>query len=252
MMIFNRPMLIIDVETTGTDPVKDRIVELGVICLYPNAKQVRWTGRFNPGMPIPKEASDIHGITDADVAGSPAFSVAAPSLSRTFSGKDIAGYSLWRLDLPIVDEELRRCGFKLDLSAARVIDSFGIFSKKEPRKLADAVRKFCGREHDGAHGAMADAEATKDVLFAQLMAYEDLREMSLEELAAFSDVATNKRADLAGKLHSDSEGFLCFAFGKHRGERVRDRVDYAEWMLSKDFPGSTCECLRAELEGGAS
>lgn len=251
-----RPLAFLDLEATGLDCVADRILEIGVVVLHPDGQAKSWRQSFNPGFPIPAASTEIHGITDEMVAGCPPFSDFAAKILAGLSGKDIAGYNLWRLDLPLLDTELRLCGLKLDLTGVQVIDAFGIFSKKEPRKLEDAVRKYCGREHTGSHGAAADAAATRDVLMGQLAMYGDLAAMDLESLANFSRIGDYKYADLAGKLYYDAEGFVCYAFGKNKGTRVIDEPGFAEWCLRQrnpGFPGSTCEVLLEELrkmEGG--
>lgn len=243
-----RPLCFLDLESTGVDPVKDRIVELGVVVLHPDGQRTQFCKRFNPGIPIPKEATEIHGITDAMVADCPPFATLARGILAGLQNKDIGTYNGRRLDLPLLDEELRRCRLKLDLTGVHVIDCFGIFSKKEPRKLEDAVRRYCGREHDGAHGAGADAEATLDVFLGQLAAHEDIAAMDLAGMASFSQISEQKYADLAGKLYFDAEGFICYAFGKRKDQRVKDEPGYADWMLNKaDFPGSTCDVLRGIL-----
>lgn len=241
-----RPIASIDIESTGVDPVKDRIIEFAAAVLNPDGSRSRWCQRFNPGVPIPAEATAIHGITDADVADLPPFADFARRIVRALSGKDIAGYNLRRFDLPILDEELRRAGLKLDLTGIEVIDCFGIFSKKEPRKLEDAVRRYCGREHVGAHGAGADADATLDVFAGQLEAYSDLG-ATVAEIAAFSRLSEKTEADIAGKLYRDPDGDVCYAFGKHKDAKVREFPGYAYWMLDREFPGSTREVLEAEL-----
>lgn len=242
-----RPIAFLDVESTGVDPVKDRIIEIGVVVLSETGKGAEWVQRFNPGMPIPADSTEIHGITDADVADKPPFSDFAHKIARGFIGKDLAGYNLRRLDLPIIDEELRRCRLKLDLTGVHVIDSFGIFSKKEPRKLEDAVRRYCKREHEGAHGAASDASATLDVFLAQVEEYEDLRGMAIDKIAEFSRMGEQVYADIAGKLYFDKDGDVCYAFGKYKDAKVKDQPGYADWMISKDFPGSTCEVLKSVL-----
>lgn len=247
-MNLQRPITFLDIEATGLDPVEDRIVEFSMCLLMPDLKKKIFSQRFNPGMPIPAETTAIHGITDADVADCPAFSAVAPKIVKALEGKDIAGYNLYRLDLPMLDEELRRCGLRLDLTGVHVIDCFGIFSKKEGRKLEDAVRKFCGREHANKHGARGDAIATAEVFLGELEAYPDLKDMDLGELAKFSQVNEHGVADLAGKLYIDGDGDVAFAFGKCKGRKVRDEQSFASWMLSKDFPKSTKEVLLAELE----
>ena len=249
-MRFQRPVVSIDIESTGVNPVEDRIVEFAASVLMPDMTRKKYVQRFNPGIPIPAESTAIHGITDEMVADCPPFSDHAAEILRALSGKDLAGYNLLRMDLPMLDTEMRRCGLKLDIAGVRIIDCFQIFSKKEPRRLEDAVRRYCGREHTGAHGALADAEATVDILLGQMVEYDDLRAMNLDELAAFS-AGDRKIADLAGKMYRDADGDLRYAFGKARDVKVKDDPGFAHWMLrctSPPFPGSTVEILTAYME----
>lgn len=247
-MKIDRPIAFIDIESTGVDPVKDRIIEFAAVVLYVDGTRSRWSQGFNPGIPIPAAATEIHGFSDADVADCPPFADFVKKIAAGLRGKDIAGYNLRGMDLPMLDEELRRAGLKLELEGVRIIDAFGIFSKKVPRKLEDAVRRYCDREHDGAHGAAADAEATLDVLLGQLKAYPDLEAMKVDELAAYSQISEKRFADVAGKLYTDADGDVCYAFGKHKDQKVKAEPSYAEWMLSKDFPGSTRDVLTAVLD----
>lgn len=251
MLTLTRPLVTIDTETTGTDPVKDRIIEFGCTVLHPDGSRTKWEQRFNPGSHIPDESTAVHGITDADVADKPPFSEFAVKIHRALQGKDIAGYSLRLLDLPILDEEFRRCGMKLDITGVHVIDAAGIFFKKEPRDLTAAVAKYCGRDHADAHGAGADAEATLDVLIGQMAAYEDVGAMDLADLAALSIRGDKQPADLAGKFYRDADGDLRYAFGKCRDVKVRDDVGFGYWMMrqtSPPFPGNTCDVLQEELD----
>lgn len=249
-MKLERPIAFFDVETTGVDPMKDRIIEFGVSVLLPDGNtSAPWVKRFNPGCPIPLEATEVHGITDADVVNCEPFEQYAGMILAGFKGKDIGGYNLRAFDIPLLDEELRRCGLKLDLTGIQVIDCCGIFRKKAPRKLEDAVFKYCGRDHEGAHGAGADAKATLDVFLGQMRAHEDLDLMTLTELATFSQAAEVRYADLACKLYYDADGDICFAFGKNKDHKVKHDKSYAEWMLRSDFPGSTLDALRGILDG---
>ena len=247
-MNLSRPLCVLDTETTGVDPARDRIIEFGCVVLRPDGGRVEFSQRFNPGIPIPKEASDVHAITDEMVKDCPPFSAFAQKIHRGLSGKDIAGYNLRRLDLPIIDEELRRCDLRLDLSGAKIIDAAGIFFNKEKRRLEDAVLKYCGRSHNDAHGAGADAVATLEVLLGQLKMYDDLSVMELSDLAAFSQMGDAQYADLAGKLYRDDAGALRYAFGKSKDCRVKDEPGFGYWMMGRDFPGHTIEVLQAELK----
>jgi DNA polymerase-3 subunit epsilon len=242
-------VVFIDCETTGLSLEEDQIIELGMVCVVDGARR-SWTRRFKINVPIKPEATAVHGIADADLADEKPFSAYAPHIARAIAGKHLAGYNLRRLDLPMLDAALRESGFKIDLTGVCVLDAAGIFFKREPRALADAVRRYCGREHDGAHGAAADAEATLDVLMGQLRAYPDLDALSLADLAAYSRLSETKPADLAGKLCYDNQDRLCYDFGKHRGKPVLSEPGYALWMInatSPGFPASTCEFLEREL-----
>jgi DNA polymerase-3 subunit epsilon len=243
-----RPIVFLDIESTGVDPVHDRIVELGMVAYLPDGQRVPWSKRFNPEMPIPPASTEVHGITDEDVKDCPLFADYAGKVARSIAGKDLAGYNPWRMDLPMLDEELRRAGHKLDLTGVRVIDCFGIFSKKEPKKLEDAVRKYCGREHDGAHGALADAAATLDVFLGQIGMYPELAAMELGSIADFSRIQDNPYIDVAGKLYRDKDGDARYAFGPQRDKKVSDEPGFGHWMLNKDFPESTREALMAEFD----
>jgi DNA polymerase-3 subunit epsilon len=253
MLKLTRPAVVLDIEATGPEPETDRIVEIGVVVIEPDGGRREWTQRFNPGMPIPQEATDIHGITDADVADCPPFSKWATRIRAALLNRDLIGYNLWRFDLVILDEELRRCGFSLNMDGIAVIDVCNIFMKKEPRDLTAAVKKFCDYDHESAHSAVADASATLDVLNGQLAHYPDLAEMDLETLAAFSRRDEDKKlADLAGKLFYDKNGDLRYNI-RNKGKKdvlVWDDPGFGYWMLRSNFPESTKEFLNQFLNGG--
>lgn len=249
-MTLTRPLLFLDLETSHLDPMQARIIEIGCSVLHPDGsiKPNGWSTRLNPGVPIPIEASAIHGITDADVADCPPFLSIAPTLLARMAGKDLAGFNLRRYDLPVLDEEMRRCGLRLDLTGVQVIDAYGLYCKTDRRDLSSYIEKYAGRAHDGAHGAAADVAGTLDGLLGQLAAYRELSEMRLDELAAHS-LLGEQPADIAGKLYRDKDGDLRFGFGKNQGGRVVDYADYCRWMLEKgQFPGSTLDCIREELD----
>jgi DNA polymerase-3 subunit epsilon len=243
MLQLTRPLCSIDLETTGTDPVEDRIVEFGADILEPTGERRTWSMRFNPGIPIPPEATAAHGIRDEDVRDCPPFSEWAIRIWNGLQEKDLVGYNLQRFDLVMLDEEFRRCGLCLDLEGVKVIDCFSIFQKKEPRSLADAVRKYCGREHEGAHGAQADSSAVVDVLAGQIASYEDLGAMGIDALAEFCQ-DDRKYLDLARKIYLGPDGTARYAFGKHKDCPVLEHRDFVRWMKRKGtFPGSTMEAL---------
>ncbi len=241
-------MAVIDIESTSTEVIEARIIEFAVTVIEPDMAVSIWSCLCNPGVPIPPAAIAIHGYTNEMVKDWPPFSEFAAKIWRGLQGKDIGGYNVRRYDLPLLDEELRRCGMALDMTGVRVIDAFGIYSKKDPRSLSDAVRKYCNREHDDAHGAVADSKATADVLFGQLEAHPDIAEMDMDALAAYSRTSEFDYVDLAGKLYRDAEGVLRFGFGKHKDKPVMFQLEYVHWMIEKaNFPGSTIEVLEDEL-----
>ena len=253
MPTLSRAMVAWDMESTGIDPVLDRIVQLGVTVLDPDGTRRRWETLINPVMPIPQSASEIHGIADTHVASAPKFRDIAGKFLAGLAGKDMLLYNGRRLDLPILDEELRRCGLRLNLEGVRVIDAFTIFQKREPRDLSAFVQRYAGRDHSGAHGAAADAEGTLDGYLGMLAEYEDLRLMTLDQQAQHSmygDDPDRAPADLAGKLYSKG-GEIYFAFGKAKDKSVAEEPGFAQWILrcgDPPFPGSTCDVLRAELK----
>lgn len=247
-MNITRPLIFIDIEGTGTDPATDRIVEFALVKLYPDGKSKERCARFNPGIPIPEEAIAIHGITDAMVADCPPFSKAAPALMTWLRGCDLAGYNLLNYDVPLLWEEFYRAGIEWDLTDTQIIDVGNIFKKKEQRTLSAAVKFYCDREHEGAHGALSDSQATAEVLKGQRGRYEDLREMSVAQLAEFSRLEDSPRIDLAGTLVRDSEGFAVYTHKRVRGVRLADDEGYAYWMLKQSFSQNTLFHVRAELE----
>lgn len=250
-MNFTKQILSFDVESTGVDSEVDRIIELGASVMLPDGtfKHRALNRRFNPGIPIPEAATAVHHITDADVKDCPPFSSVAHKIQALFKGKDIVGFNLRRLDLPLLDSELRRCDLKLELdSDCRIIDAFGLYTKKNPRTLSDYIKAYTGEDHADAHGAGADADGTLRGLLGQLKAYPDLDSMTIEMLADYSLLGDNKPVDLAGKLFRDKDGDVVYGFSKNRGVKVRDDPGFAHWILDRGFPGSTKDALLAELK----
>ncbi|MDE6134634.1 MAG: 3'-5' exonuclease [Muribaculaceae bacterium] len=235
-----RPIVFFDLETTGTNISKDRIVEISIIKLMPDGRVFEKTRRINPEMPIPAEATAIHHITDEDVANEPTFRQIASSLSQLISGCDIAGFNSNRFDIPVLDAEFERAGLDFDLSKARFIDVQTIYHKKEPRTLVAAYKYYCGKELDGAHSALADTRATMEVLMAQLDKYDDLP----SEVSALSEYASaNRNVDIVGRLIYDDNGREIINFGKYKGQVAQDVLardpGYYSWIMQGDFPRST-------------
>ena len=239
-----RPIVFFDLETTGVDVVNDRIVELCMVKLLPDGSRITGTRRFNPLMPIPAEASAVHGITNEDVKDCPTLADRAVQIAQFFEGCDLAGYNSNRFDIPLLVEELARNGVHIPTDDIKMVDVQSIFYKKEPRTLVAAVQKYCGKDLEDAHSAEADVLATIDVLEAQLEYYDDLPD-TVEELAEYSKMSNN--LDLAGKVGLNDEGVAIFTFGKHMGAEVKKvfKTDpsYYNWIIKSNFTANTKSVL---------
>ena len=231
-----RPLAFIDLETTGINILSDRIVEISVLKVFPNSDEEWMTTRVNPEMPIPKKASSIHGILDADVAESPKFRDIAKKLAAFLEGSDLAGYNANKFDIPVLAEEFLRVNIDFDFRRRRYVDVQVIFHKKEQRTLSAAYLFYCRKELAGAHGAKADTQATFDILKAQLDRYSDL-ENDVEKLADYSSY--NNTADFVGRIVFDEDGKEVFNFGKYKGKLVekvlKDDPSYYSWMMNGEF-----------------
>jgi DNA polymerase-3 subunit epsilon len=180
-----RPLVVFDIEATGLSTSKDRIVELSMLKVHPDGREESWTERFNPEMPIPEEAAEIHGIRDADVADKPTFAQRAKAVQAFIEGCDLAGYNVQYFDLPMLVEEFLRADMGYD-GPEHCIDAMRIFMKMEPRTLVAALKFYCGKELDDAHSAEADTRATWDVLQGQMQHYGTQLPQDVSELAKFS------------------------------------------------------------------
>ncbi len=244
-LFFDRPIAFFDIESTGSDPAKDRIVSLCVVTLCGTVRS-KESWLFNPGVQMSGEVVAIHGITNEMVKDCPAFSgQTAREVYAAFDGSDLGGFNLLNFDVPMLWEEFHRAGITWDLNGVRIVDVGNIFKKKEERTLSAGVRFYCGREHDGAHSASGDVDATIDVLAAQLDRYADLGVMPVADLARFSRF--EDRVDLAGKLVRNGAGEIVYGFGKYMGLRVLDERGFAQWMLSKDFSENIKKAVRSIL-----
>lgn len=239
-----KPIVFFDLETTGIDVTKDRIVEISLIKVLPSGEEIEKTRRINPGIPIPAEATAVHHISDEDVANEPMFKQIARSLANELTGCDLAGYNSNRFDIPMLDQEFQRAGVKFDFSKARFVDVQTIFHKKEQRTLVAAYRFYCGKELDGAHSANADTRATLEVLKGQLDKYDDLPN-DIEELAKFS--MQNRNVDFMGRMIYNDKDEEVINFGKYKGQLVREVLtkdpSYYDWIMKGDFAQNTKDCL---------
>lgn len=245
-----RPIVALDLETTGVNPETDRIVELTITRYTPSTGLVSGLEtRLNPLMPIPAESSAIHGITDADVAGCLTFKAVSARVFDLLHGVDLVGFNHRRFDTRVLAVQLAACGLPNPMAEARTIDASVIFQKREPRTLEAAVKFFCGREHEGAHGTTADVVATLEVLLAQLDRYDDLPR-SIDALDALG--RDPSWIDREGKI-AWKGGRACINFGKYAGVELAHLVKVDQgfllWLLGRDFPADTKTIVRAALRG---
>jgi DNA polymerase III subunit epsilon len=244
-LTLQRPIVFFDLETTGVDIAKDRIVQIAALRLSPDGREEIRTRLINPGIPIPAAATAIHGITDATVAGEPRFADLARGIADFFGGADIAGFNSNRFDLPLLVEEFGRCAIAFPAEGTKLVDVQTIYHRKEERTLSAAYRFYCEGTLEHAHDAEADVRATLEVFRRQLDRYEDLG-TTVDEIHAFCN--SDAIVDFGRKLIRNERGEIIYAFGKNRGKPVMADPEYAEWMLRGDFPESTKTVLRALLK----
>ena len=241
-----KPICFFDLETTGINISKDRIVEISILKIHPDGKEDTKTWLVNPEMLIPAEVIAIHGISDADVADKPTFKELSKEIYSIIKDSDLGGFNSNRFDIPLLAEELLRADIDFDMKNSQSVDVQTIFHKMEQRTLSAAYKFYCDKNLDDAHSAEADTKATYEVLKAQLDRYEDL-ENDTKFLAEFS--SRKKFADFAGFLIFNKKDEECFSFGKHKGKRVVDVLDkepgYFGWLLNADFPLYTKKVLTA-------
>ncbi|CDE65057.1 MAG: 3'-5' exonuclease [Parabacteroides sp.] len=238
------PLVFFDLETTGIDIVKDRIIEISYVKVFPNGKEESKTMRINPGMPIPPASTAIHGITDDDVKDCPLFKNVAKQLAAQIEGCDLAGYNSNRFDIPLLAEEFLRAGVDIDLTRRKFIDVQTIFYKMEQRTLAAAYKFYCQKSLENAHTAAADTMATYEVLKAQLDRYPELKN-DVTFLSEFSSFTNN--VDFAGRMVYNEKNQEVFNFGKYKGRLVEEVLKqepaYYSWMMNGDFPLNTKQKL---------
>jgi len=238
------PLAVIDLETTGIDVVRDRIVEIAVLKVTPDGNQDMKIRRINPEMPIPPESTAIHGITDDDVKDAPTFKEVAKSLANFIEGCDFAGFNSNRFDFPLLAEEFLRAEVDIDLKKRKFIDVQTIFHKMEKRTLGAAYKFYLDKDLENAHSAGADTMATYEILCAQLDRYSELK----NDVAFLSEFSSfNRNVDYLGRIVLDDNGVETFNFGKHRGKSVvevlKKEPSYYSWMMNGDFPLYTKKVL---------
>jgi len=240
----NRPICFFDLETTGIDVAKDRIVEISIFKVYPNGNKESKTWLVNPTNPIPPQSTAVHGISDEKVANEPTFKELASQVHNMIKDSDLAGYNSDRFDIPLLAEELLRAEVDFDMKSRVSVDVQTIFHKKEERTLSAALKFYCGTNLENAHSAEADTMATYEILKAQLDRYDDLD----NDMKWLSEFTTRKKSvDFAGFIALNNEGKEIFTFGKNKGQLVEDVLEkepgYYGWIQGADFPLYTKKVL---------
>lgn len=240
----NRPICFFDLETTGIDVGKDRIVEIAIVKIYPNGTKESKTWLVNPTIPIPAHATAVHGITNEKVANEPTFKELANQIHNMIKDSDLAGFNSDRFDIPLLAEEMLRAEVDFDMKNRVSVDVQTIFHKKEERTLSAAYKFYCNESLENAHSAAADTMATYEILKAQLERYSDLE----NDMKVLSEYTTRKKSvDFAGFIALDADGREIFTFGKHKGALVEEVLDkepgYFGWIQNADFPLYTKKVL---------
>jgi len=245
-----KPLCFFDLETTGIQITKDRIVQIAVVKLSPDGTQQKCNYLVNPGISIPKEISEIHGITDEMVRECPTLDAYAEEIIAFFGDADLEGYTSNKFDIPFLVEVFYRVGTPFPMENRSFVDVQNIFHKMEQRTLAAAYQFYCGKTMENAHNALYDAEVTMEVFVSQMDKYPTLP----NDVAPLSDFTRNSplgMVDFAGRLARNAKNEVMYNFGKHKGKTVEEILKiepgYYGWMLEADFPFQTKDCLRVEV-----
>ena len=261
-LITKRPLVFFDLETTGTNVINDRIVEISIVKISPDGSREVKTRRLNPEMHIPEEASAVHGIYDKDVENEPTFRQISQSLYIYLEDCDLGGYNIVKFDVPVLVKEFSRAGLQFSLENRRIIDAYNLYCKMEPRTLSAAYKRFCGKSLEDAHSAEADTLATVEVFEAELERYSAMAKEDIPE-----DVEFAKDLDVLHKLCNpvipdaiDPEGKFrwkgdeaVIGFGKNSGIPLRqiavDNPEFLRWILRADFSQDVKQIAQNALKG---
>ena len=242
----NRPIVFFDLETTGVNIVKDRIVEISILKIFPNGNKESKTWLVNPTIEIPNEVIAIHGITNEKIANEPTFDDLHKEILNLIEDCDLGGYNSNKFDIPLLAEEFLRCGIDFSMKNIKTVDVQNIFHKLEKRTLSAAYKFYCNKELVDAHSAEADTIATYEILLAQIDKYSEL-ENNIDFLSNFSSIG-NKRLDIAGFLRMNENNEPSITFGKYKGKTLKEVYDinpgYFSWINNAEFPLYTKKILK--------
>jgi len=246
------PICFFDLESTGINISKDRIIEIAVIKIFPNGERAVKTNRINPGMPIPSSSTAIHGISDSDVKNAPPFKEVAKEYANFIEGADLGGFNILKFDLPLLVEEFLRAGVEFDYERKKIIDAQRIFHLMEKRTLSAAYKFYCHADLNEAHSAEADTNASFEVVLAQVEKYQNQDVTDglgnkigsiKNDVDTLSKLSVSDMVDLAGRMIKTSSGEIVFNFGKHKSKPVlqvlREEPSYYDWILNSDFSQDT-------------
>ena len=241
-----KPIIFFDLETTGVNIVKDRIVEISILKIFPNGNKESKTWLVNPTIPIPQETIDIHGITNEKVEKEPKFKEIYEDVLALIKDCDLAGYNSNKFDIPLLAEEFLRCEYDFSINNINTIDVQNIFHKLEQRTLSAAYKFYCKKDLENAHSAEADTIATYEILLAQIKKYDEL-DNDIKFLSQFSQRG-NKRVDIAGFIKLNNKNEEIITFGKYKGKTIKEIYDenpgYFSWINQADFPLYTKKVLK--------
>lgn len=239
----NRPLAVIDLETTGINISSDRIVEIAIVKIMPDGSRQVKRKLINPEMPIPPGSTEVHGISNEMVKDAPTFKQAANEIKMFMANCDLAGYNSNRFDIPLLVEEFLRAGLDIELNDRSLLDVQRVFHMMEQRTLSAAYKFYCDKVLDGAHSAEVDALATWEVLEAQVKRYPQMG-ASVDAIVKFT--GEDQIVDFARRFVMEN-GVEVFNFGKHKGKPVtlvlKQEPQYYDWMMKGDFPLHTKQKL---------
>jgi len=244
-----RPLASLDLETTGTDPATSRVVEVGIVKRFPDGGEDVFRWLVNPEVTIPSESIRVHGYTNEIARIQPPFAAVADDIAATLAGCDLVVFNGRAFDIPLLRAEFARCGVAWPCDEAHVIDAFVIYRERERRDLPAAVRFYLGREHVGAHGAVADARATLEIVHAQVARYADLAGLDVAALDLASGGRQPTWASDDGKLRWGVDGRAVWGFGKLAGKPVASDRGFASWVMRNDFAADVKALVVRVLNG---